>query len=587
MWSEVQSSKSYQTQVSDLLEEAHSSRVNNLPKSIKLTQKALSLSESFEDKSLYIKGLNQLALYRMIGGEYEEALVLSESVLGICDVENDLRSVADAKYNIASVYYKTNNFYLGLEYLLDCLSKYKKLDDHFNQARCLKSIGTIYEFFGDVENAVKVYDQAIEAGLKAQNTNLVSNVYNPLSGILLNGGEIDKALNMIEESIRLKQLTKDIRGLAFALYGRGKIYIKTKEYDKARADLDESMRMHKEMGDHLGVGMVYNKIAQMFFDQAKYSEAVESLQKALEISEKYDIYLINHKCYDLMSKVYKKLGDFEKALYFLEKYIDAKDSVVHSQTQNVIESYDSISKIEQLEKDAALQKQRTEIIENKNRELDSFFYRVSHDLKGPITSLMGLNNLITSEQVDERLQVYFDMYKKQTHRIHNIVMELIDLTMMERKQDNLKEINFREIIDDCIESYHYLDNFSMINFKVKVKENLKFNSQWSIVNTIIQNLVENSIKYARVDAEPEVSITVNNNSEKVFIKVVDNGIGIDKASQKKIFDMFYRASPIAEGSGLGLYILKRAVERLNGSIELYSVQGEGSEFSIVLPYSTV
>ncbi|MEL7004688.1 MAG: tetratricopeptide repeat protein [Bacteroidota bacterium] len=121
--------------VKSLLDEAYEGRTYDLPTSIKLTQEAILASQEFEDQKLYTRALNQLALFHMITGDYEESISLSEKALTISEKANDLKGIADAKYNIASVHYKSDNFHLGLEFLLECLATYKLLGDYHNQAR--------------------------------------------------------------------------------------------------------------------------------------------------------------------------------------------------------------------------------------------------------------------------------------------------------------------------------------------------------------------------------------------------------------------------------------------------------------------
>jgi signal transduction histidine kinase len=176
---------------------------------------------------------------------------------------------------------------------------------------------------------------------------------------------------------------------------------------------------------------------------------------------------------------------------------------------------------------------------------------------------------------------YFDMYRIQVNRMYNIVMSLIDLTQMKHMDNGKVKIDFTTLVDECIGSYNYLENFKNIEF-VKEIEEVEFHSEWAIINTILQNLIENAIKYSRPH-KPFVKISVHRGDDCIQITVDDNGLGIDEAHQAKIFDMFYRASERAKGSGLGLYILKRAVERLNGTIALTSKLQEGSTFVVTLP----
>jgi signal transduction histidine kinase len=267
----------------------------------------------------------------------------------------------------------------------------------------------------------------------------------------------------------------------------------------------------------------------------------------------------------------------------LNQYLILKESIINSHTYNVIKSYETISKVKSLEHEAEVQRSKTEIIEKKNAELDSFFYRVSHDLKGPISSLLGLHNLVKLEIKDRTAQQYFEMYQSQIMRINNIVMDLINITRMNHASTNLVRIDFDLLLDECINAYHYLHNYSSIKFIREIDKNIEFYSEWAIINTILQNLIENAIKYSNPDCEPFVRIVITQNDFKLKIEVQDNGVGIAPSYQEKIFDMFFRANDRIEGTGLGLYILKRAVERLNGEVQFSSKELVGSTFTVLLP----
>ena len=280
----------------------------------------------------------------------------------------------------------------------------------------------------------------------------------------------------------------------------------------------------------------------------------------------------------------KEEGDYKNAMTFLEKYMTTKESVINTHTYDVIKSYEAIAKVEALERETKAQAEKAEIIEKKNFELDSFFYRISHDLKGPINSLEGLNNLVSFDIKDPVSLKYFQMYKIQINRISKIVMELINLTRMNHQKIEKQPINFKLVVDDCISSYQHFPNFSKLTFIKNIDESIIYRSEWPVVNTIIQNLIENGIKYWREDVEiPFVKISITQNDEHIIIEVEDNGQGIEPKYQGKIFDMFYRANDDIVGTGLGLYILKRAVERLQGQVNLSSTLGIGSKFLVTLP----
>jgi signal transduction histidine kinase len=567
----------------ELLEKAYAIRINDLESAIAMAKESISLGEQIKNNHLIAEAKNHLGLFYMIVGRFEEARLSATEALVYFEKQGDLKGVADAKYVIAGVCYKTDDFHVGLEYLLDCLYLYRRLNDPSNQSRVLKSMGTIYEYFGDQENAIISYHESIEAARAAQNVSLESNAYNPLSGIYLKRGLHDLALSTIEKSISIKEETKDIRGLAFALYGRGKVFIKLKKFDEALTDLNRALQIQKDMGDKLGESMVYNKLGSLCYELKCYPDAKQYLTKALQLADQYNIRFIRYKALYNLHLVARSEGNAQHALDYLDKYMAIKETTINSHTYNVIKSYEAISKVKTLEHEAEIQRSKTEIIERKNAELDSFFYRVSHDLKGPISSLLGLHNLVKLEVKDEQAQHYFGMYQSQIMRINNIVMDLINLTRMNHNEVSAVKIDFESLLDDCINAYRYLDNYKAIEFIKEIDPSIEFHSEWAIVNTILQNLIENAIKYSRAEKDSFVRVAITNCHTHVSIEVEDNGMGIDRDFQNKIFDMFFRANDRVDGTGLGLYILKRAVERLHGEVRFTSEVLKGTKFTILIP----
>lgn len=572
------------TQVQDLLDQAYECRGNDLEKSLALAEQALEISKASDNTHCIGKSLCLLSLFYMIIGDFDLSINMANESIEQFRKVNDEKGIADAKYTIAGALYKTDDFNQGLSYLIDCLKTYKKLEDYHNQARAQKSMGTIYEYFGDNKSAIQIYEEAIESGKKANDLNLQSNAYNPLSGIYLNDGQIDKAMSLIEDSIKLKKETGDTRGLAFALYGRAKIYLKTKRNELAEIDFLESIRIHEEMGEKLGRAMCFHKIGALYIQMNQLEKAKEILIEALEYSNKNRIILIKFRANLLLHDIAKIEGNFELALKYLAQYVEEKESVINEKTAKLIESYDVITKMQTLELEAQAQKEKADIIEKKNIELDSFFYRISHDLKGPITSMMSLSYLAKLEVKDETASKFLTEFEGQATRLNTILDGLLTLTKMSFNTDSKQDIDFEKIVYDCISSYKFLDNFKAVEFKINVTEGIALNAEWALVNTIIQNLIENGIKYARTeDNSPEITIDISADKHSIFISVADNGIGMSEETQSKIFKMFFRANRTIQGTGLGLHILNRAIEKLNGDIKLESELGVGSTFTVSLP----
>lgn len=237
---------------------------------------------------------------------------------------------------------------------------------------------------------------------------------------------------------------------------------------------------------------------------------------------------------------------------------------------------------EELHQTLEKNKEQTKIIENKNAELDTFFHRISHDLRGPISSLLGLSFLARIDIKDPIALDYIDKQHQQVDRLNHIISGLINLTKLSNGDLDKQKIDFHQLLDDCITSFNGLENFSRVTFTKKIDEELEFYSEWTLLNAIVQNLIENAIKYSTANS-PVVNILVEGMEESIILTVQDNGQGIPEHHQPRIFEMFFRATRNSTGTGLGLYILKRSVDRLNGSIDFQSKVGVGSTFRIHLP----
>ena len=282
---------------------------------------------------------------------------------------------------------------------------------------------------------------------------------------------------------------------------------------------------------------------------------------------------------------------FEKGYWIGENKIRRHDElevpvsqviIAHKLENGDLDCYSSIIR------DISKQKKTEEDLIYKNNELDTFVYRASHDLRGPIASMIGLYNVVKHEVNDRTALEFFSMYNDQILRLNEVIVALIDLTRIKEKDAELEPVNFEEIINGTIKSFTHLARFEKIRFRIKIDFNHEVKSDKSLITTIIQNLIENAIKYSRTEIEPFVNIQVklmNKTGKGIIIKVQDNGIGIEDKIRDKIFNMFFRGSTDAIGSGLGLYILKNAVDKLHGRILLASRVNKGTLFKIELPFS--
>jgi len=217
-----------------------------------------------------------------------------------------------------------------------------------------------------------------------------------------------------------------------------------------------------------------------------------------------------------------------------------------------------------------------------NVELDNFVYKVSHDLRAPIASVLGLVNLAKRENKFDTLKQYFDMVGKSAIRQDLFIKDILDISRNSRLMVDKKKIDWQKLIDDTFDQLKYSVKDKSIDRKVSISGSSSFYSDQRRIKVIFNNLISNAIRYSN-GRDPRIEIDVTINRTKADIVIADNGVGIDKKHQKKVFEMFYRATDTNAGSGLGLYIVKESVDKLNGDIDMVSDLGKGTKFLISLP----
>lgn len=225
-----------------------------------------------------------------------------------------------------------------------------------------------------------------------------------------------------------------------------------------------------------------------------------------------------------------------------------------------------------------------------NHELKTFVYKASHDLKGPIASILGLTNVAGLEIEDAAdgeirgiAKEYLGLIQDSASMMNSILLNLIDITYLKQARMKIEPIDFEDLIRSIYNSLRFVKEFQKVELRLNIQPEIQFHSDIKVVKSILQNLLENGLKYHRNEIrEPWVAIDVQQTKAGVFLQVKDNGIGIPKEVQGQIFEMFFRASNKSAGTGLGLYIVKNAVEQINGNIQLFS-QPSGTTFKIDLP----
>ena len=223
-----------------------------------------------------------------------------------------------------------------------------------------------------------------------------------------------------------------------------------------------------------------------------------------------------------------------------------------------------------------------------NKELDTYIYRASHDIAGPLARFAGLCNIGLMEAETENIRKYFLLLGEESGYLRYVLTNLIRENEIRYKRLHLAKIDFRQLISEVLDSISTIRGFQEIAIKIEIDDKLVFENDPQMIKFIFFYLIHNAVLY-RADIsqrQPTIHILIQSIAYGgVEIILTDNGIGMSADIQGKVFNRFFRASSKSKGNGMGLYLTKAAVNQLNGMIALESELDKGSVFKVFLPHS--
>ncbi len=204
-----------------------------------------------------------------------------------------------------------------------------------------------------------------------------------------------------------------------------------------------------------------------------------------------------------------------------------------------------------------------------DKGLDTFLYRSSHDLRGPIATILGLAHLGITQHNEDESKLYFTNIEKTSTRMLRLLKRLDETSSLFRAQRTLEVINVDDLFQNIKTSITELNTNNIVKIELENKTNQVFSSDAALLKCIIANLMENCIVF-RNDKHPYAKCILSIDQEQLVINVIDNGTGIPSSVLDRISNMFYRGSEKSVGNGLGLFMVKKALEILEGTMEINS-----------------
>jgi signal transduction histidine kinase len=260
----------------------------------------------------------------------------------------------------------------------------------------------------------------------------------------------------------------------------------------------------------------------------------------------------------LTSKCYESNGD----LYHDEIIVDISDQVRNEHTL----------------------REKGHLLEKVAGELDRFVYSASHDLRSPISSMKGLISLFKTNTGTLEREQFLDMMTECLSKLETFISKLVLFSKNSNEPVLIEPINLRVIMMSILEELRDHENRSKVEIECMLPKDCQVYSDFNKLYAILSPIIRNAFDYYDPSKGSGLLLIMGEiQREKVLIEVIDNGVGIDKQYIPTIFQMFYRASRLSKGSGLGLYLAREAIVRLGGSIDISSELNLGTLVKVQFP----
>jgi PAS domain S-box-containing protein len=217
----------------------------------------------------------------------------------------------------------------------------------------------------------------------------------------------------------------------------------------------------------------------------------------------------------------------------------------------------------------------------RNFELDQLMYKTSHDLRSPLSSIMGLVNLAKIDRHNQ--DDYLSKIEGRIKKLDEFVRSMLNYAKVSRKETVREPLDLQKLVEGCVQELAFLENYTAIRTTYHAQVTSEFYGDELLTKIIFGNIISNAFKYYRPTERSFLRISLRIDATQARIGFEDNGIGIRQEHIDKIYNMFYRATDRSEGSGLGMYIVKQAVDKLGGQIALKSRFGHGTHIQVTLP----
>ncbi|RAV99609.1 tetratricopeptide repeat protein [Pseudochryseolinea flava] len=489
--------------------------------------------------------LNHIAETQIALGQYELAGIYAKRVYEIDHRVNNRVGIASYYNTMSAIALATDDDREAENFAQQALTEATLIRSAPQRRKAYQNLFTVYKKMGRHEKAVQYYDRYIQLDDSLYTTHSVTRQAE------------------LEALYRLEKREQEIRDL----HERSALQQATLDSQNAQIKFQNTANIFFILGI-----ILLGSLAYVLFRYSRAKNAVNlelsTLNQEITTQQKE----IQHQALELQHA--------NQALTQLNRELLEKTEEIEAQSEELRESNEIIVAMNH-DLDSIVTK-RTVQLKEAYKELDTFFYRSSHDFRRPLTTFMGLAEVAKVTLQDKAALELFEKVKETAKALDKMLIKLQSISDVGAQELVFKEVFVKAIFEGICHGFQ--EELRSKEFHVECDVDLKqcFVSYPAMIKVILENLVENAIQFSNV-VNPWMKLKAWEEGEQVILCFEDNGQGIPAELKERVFDMYFRGSERSKGNGLGLYIIKKAVQKLNGQITLEDHAPMGSKFTITLP----
>ncbi|MBE2188693.1 MAG: tetratricopeptide repeat-containing sensor histidine kinase, partial [Candidatus Kapabacteria bacterium] len=589
--------------------------------------KAIEIFKKYDHKVRHAFALSQLSLLEQRTSNYNKAMELNLKAYSMFDKDTISKYIREfSKYeqtkrdsigfilsaftiittDFGLLFYELKDFDSAEDKFKECLNIAESIGDLNRVAGTLSNLAMLEEKKDNLDYAVKLYLEAIETAKKVGNLNYIANINNNLGNIYSQNGQYPKSITYYQKAIDFYAVNDLKSPLLSTQINLAYVYFLAGEVPKAITVAKESFDSAKSLGSLQFMSKGAEMLSMFYSKNGNFKEAFEFLTIHKEYNDSLSKNIYNDEMFRMRTQM-----DFEKKeaqISILSKENSKKQTQFTFLVITIVliaiiaiiiwNRYYSISKLatlvrkknDELEHANQILEQSAVKLKQLNETKDKFLSIIAHDIRNPLSVIIGISSLIQDKQIifdDEEYDNLNGEILSSAKNLNDLLQNLLlwSLTQRDLISFNPEQINLKGLIDNTKDLFKINANHKQIKIISSIPTGMTIFADLNMLSTILRNIINNAIKFSQINSE--IKIEAFENEYSTTLHIIDNGVGMTQEQIDLLLRKEKSYSALGtlneSGTGLGLLLVNELLAYHDGTLEIQSKLNEGSTFILSFP----